>query len=227
MKRVAAGGRPVMWHRVCKKCGWQERPLAGTRLHGLKIRLQDFAKSAGWRRERRQVLMSGYCAGRRRSGWCWIWGATGPITGARTGARNHGGVIAKAGRQTGIQTAEAGASPRTGRQPKNCDYFGGVGEQETDAGGGPAGRASSYNQKMAVIRDSGGCDRAKKIKSTTGDRKDCQPGCEPGWKKLGGRSLTAGTCPAIWAEFSWCQNGRGTEGSRFVQLLRSAQKRSS
>ena len=44
MKRQPADGRPATWHRVCRKCGWQERPLAGTRLHGLKIRLQDFCK---------------------------------------------------------------------------------------------------------------------------------------------------------------------------------------
>jgi len=227
MKRVAAGGRPVVWHRVCKKCGWQERPLAGTRLHALKIRLQDFCKI------------------------CWL--AAGAPSGFDVrllrGPEAQRLVLDLGSNRTYYRSVQLVREIMAASLPKlegklefkllklahphaRADSQKVVpilaesgNKKRTRAGVLPDEQAATIKKWLSSVTAAGAVARRKSSQ---------QPATEKiasrlrAWlEKVGWDGIDRRNLPGYLAEFSWRQNGHGTQGSRFVQLLRSAQKRSS
>jgi predicted RNA-binding Zn-ribbon protein involved in translation (DUF1610 family) len=222
MKRVAAGGRPATWHRVCKKCGWQERPLAGTWLHGLRIRLQDFCKI------------------------CWLAAGAGQgfdVRWLRSPAARRL-VLDLGSNRTYYRSVKLVRAIMEGSLP----MLEGKLELCLIMVAHPNARAASH-KLVVVLVEAGGRKRVrvgilsdeqpatvqKWLASVTVDgasvRKNSgqQPDAEKiasrlqswlakvGWEVIDSRNL-----PDYLMEFSWRHNGHGTQGSRMVQLLRAA-----
>jgi hypothetical protein len=197
MKRSAVGGRPETWHRVCRKCSWQERPLAGTRLHGLRIRLQDFSKicwlAAGAREGFDVRLLRGPAArrlvldlGSNRTYYRSvklvrdIMAASLPKLEGKLEikllklAHPH----ARADRQ---KVAVVLAEPGNNRRVR--------------AGVLPDGQAGTIKKWLAAVTAAG--RPCKEIPADNRRPKRLPAGCKAGWKRLVGMPLTAGTCPVI------------------------------
>ena len=225
MKRSAAGGRPEVWHRVCRKCGWQERPLAGTWLHGLRIRLQDFCKI------------------------CWL------AAGSREGfdVRLLRGLEARrlvldlGSNRTYYRSVSLVRQIMAASQPK----LEGKLELQLLKLAHPQARTTAPIKVVAVLVETTGKNRArtgvlrdasnaslkpwlalvsvssakvtkstKPIRAPKVSRRLEQWLTAVGWDLIDRRNL-----PGYLNAFEWRQNGRGTQGSRFVQMLRAALER--
>jgi predicted RNA-binding Zn-ribbon protein involved in translation (DUF1610 family) len=227
MKRSAVGGRPETWHRVCRQCGWQERPLAGTWLHRLRIRLQDFCKicwlAAGSREGFDVRLLRGQSARRL--------------------------VLDLGSNRTYYRSVNLVRQIMAASQPK----LEGKLELELLELAHPQARTTNPKKVVAVLVETAGMNQVrtgvlpdtstaslkpwlalvsansakvtkprKLIRAQKVFQRLEQWLTSVGWNIIDSRNL-----PGYLTEFEWRQNGRGTQGSRFVQLLRSAQKRSS
>jgi hypothetical protein len=222
MKRQAAGGRPETWHRVCRQCGWQERPLAGTWLHGLRIRLPDFCKicwlAAGSREGFDVRLLRGQSARRL--------------------------VLDLGSNRTYYRSVNLVRQIMAASQPK----LEGKLELELLELAHPQARATGPKTVVAVLVETGGKQRVRTGVLTDTSAASLKPWMalvsansakvtkprKPiytqkvfqrleqwltavGWDSIDRRNL-----PDYLTEFDWHQNGRGTSGSKFVRLLRAA-----
>jgi hypothetical protein len=227
MKRSAAGGRPETWHRVCRQCGWQERPLAGTKLHGLRIRLPDFCKicwlSAGSREGFDVRLLRGPAARRL------VLDLGSNRTYYRSVSLVRQIMAASQPKLEGkleLQLLEIAHPQARTTNPKKvvAVLVETTGKSRVRTGVLPDTSAASLKPWLALVSTSKAkvTKSAKPIHATKVARRLEQWLPSVGWDIIDLRNL-----PGYLTEFEWRQNGRGTQGSRFVQLLRSAQKRSS
>ena len=225
MKRSAAGGRPETWHRVCRQCGWQERPLAGTWLHGLRIRLPDFCKicwlAAGSREGFDVRLLRGPSArrlvldlGSNRTYYRSV----------RLVRQIMAASLPKLEGKLELRLLEL-AHPQaqaTGPKKAVAVLVETTGKNRMRTGVLPNTSAASLKPWLALV--SANSVKVTKSRKPIYTQKVSQR-LEQWLTSVGWDSIDRRNLPDYLTEFDWHQNGRGTPGSRLIQLLRAALNR--
>jgi predicted RNA-binding Zn-ribbon protein involved in translation (DUF1610 family) len=225
MKRSAAGGRPETWHRVCRQCGWQERPLAGTWLHGLRIRLPDFCKicwlAAGSREGFDVRLLRGPSAR-------WLVLDLGSnrtyYRSVRLVRQIMAASLPKLEGKLELRLLEL-AHPQaqaTGTKKAVAVLVETTGKNRMRTGVLPNTSAASLKPWLALV--SANSVKVTKSRKPIYTQKVSQR-LEQWLTSVGWDSIDRRNLPDYLTEFDWHQNGRGTPGSRLIQLLRAALNR--
>ena len=225
MKRQAAGGRAAAWHRVCRKCGWQERPLAGTWLHGLHIRLQDFCKicwlAAGTPSGFDVRLLRGVEARRLVL----------DLGSNRTYYRSvqlvreiMAASLPKLEGKLELKLVKLAHPNARAASRKSVVILAELGDrQRVRAGVLPDEQPATIKKWLKAVIAAGVTVRRNSGKQVAVEKVGRRL---EGWlEKVGWDAIDARNLPDYLTEFSWRQNGHGAPGSRFVRLLRTALER--